>query len=431
MLSRPLSTYPLQVRPVLVVVRLIAALLRDVFDEQLTLRATSLVYTTLLSLVPLLALSFSVLKGFGVHNQLEPMLLNLLQPLGGKSADVTNRILEFVSNLDVRVLGAVGLAVLFYTVFSLMQKVVNAIDFAWDYQGRRSYAQRFTDYMAMLLIGPVLIFSVAGAMTGLVELPWMQSLLNVELIGQMYSLMLRWLPFVLMVITLGFVYWFLPSLPVRWYAALAGGVSAALIWKGLGWFFAIFVAESSRYAAIYSAFATILLFMLWLYLSWLVFLLGARVAFYVQFPQNIASRLSPACRGQVETLGLQLIYLIIRRFYEGDVAASARELANLIHVPLSSVSPVLDLLVKHKILLIVEGAIPRYAVARAPETLYLKDVVELLRGHICPQTMGLRQDAPVEQVLKEINGAVAEHLEGINLSTWVNPQTKGLESVES
>src|SRR5512133_2597019 len=85
--------------------RMLLVLLRDLAYGQLTLRATSLVYTTLLSLVPLLALSFSVLKAFGVSNQLDPILLNFLAPLGEKSADVSKWIIQFIENLDVKVLG--------------------------------------------------------------------------------------------------------------------------------------------------------------------------------------------------------------------------------------------------------------------------------------------------------------------------------------
>jgi membrane protein len=73
----------------------------------------SLVYTTLLSLVPLLAISFCILKGFGVHNQIEPMLLSLLEPLGSKGAEFTARIIEFVDNVKVGVLGSLGFAMLF------------------------------------------------------------------------------------------------------------------------------------------------------------------------------------------------------------------------------------------------------------------------------------------------------------------------------
>ena len=96
------------------VLRLGAAVMADVRGGDLNLRAMSLVYTTLLSLVPLLAISFSVLKGFGVHNQIEPALLNFLEPLGEKRMEITANIIGFVDNIQVGVLGTVGLLFLLF-----------------------------------------------------------------------------------------------------------------------------------------------------------------------------------------------------------------------------------------------------------------------------------------------------------------------------
>ena len=124
-------------RPV-VVLRMAAAIGRDLAKGQLTLWAMSLVYTTLLSLVPLLAISFSILKGFGVHNQIEPLLLGLLEPLGEKGIEITQRIIEFVDNVKVGVLGSLGFAMLFYTVVSLMQKTERAFNTVWHIEKERS-----------------------------------------------------------------------------------------------------------------------------------------------------------------------------------------------------------------------------------------------------------------------------------------------------
>ena len=108
--------------------RLLTASIRDLSDSLINLRAMSMVYTTLLSLVPLLAVSFSVLKAFGVHNQMEPMLANFLAPLGPKGVEITHRIIGFVENLNVGVLGSLGLAMLVYTVISLIQKMEEAFN---------------------------------------------------------------------------------------------------------------------------------------------------------------------------------------------------------------------------------------------------------------------------------------------------------------
>jgi len=111
--------------------RLAWALGRDMLDGQLTMRAMGLVYTTLLSLVPLLAVSFSLLKAFGVHNKLEYTLFRLLEPLGERGAEFAVRIVEFVDQVKVGLLGGVGLLILFFTVISLVQKVEKALNTTW------------------------------------------------------------------------------------------------------------------------------------------------------------------------------------------------------------------------------------------------------------------------------------------------------------
>jgi len=137
-------------------------LVRDLVDGQLTLRAMSLVYTTLLSIVPLLALSFSVLKAFGVHNQIQPMLLRFLEPLGENGAEIAHNIIEFIQRMNVGVLGAVGLVLLLYTAISLMQKIEESLNYIWHVHRPRPLADRFSRYLSVLLVGPILVFSALG-----------------------------------------------------------------------------------------------------------------------------------------------------------------------------------------------------------------------------------------------------------------------------
>ncbi len=143
-------------------IRILYVIVRDLVQGQLTLRAMSLVFTTLLSLVPVIAVSFSVLKAFGVHNQVEPLLFGFLEPLGDKGVEVTNQIIGFVDNIKVGVLGAVGIAMLIYTAVSLIQKVEDTFNYTWHVQRSRSFATRFSSYLSVIIIGPVLVFSSLG-----------------------------------------------------------------------------------------------------------------------------------------------------------------------------------------------------------------------------------------------------------------------------
>ena len=126
--NRPLDAMSKPEQAGITALRILNLIIRDVSQGQITLRAMGLVYTTLLAMVPLIAVSVSVLKGFGVHNQVEPVLLGLLEPLGSKGVEITNNIIGFVDNINVTVQGSLGVALLFYTVVSLMQKIEHAFN---------------------------------------------------------------------------------------------------------------------------------------------------------------------------------------------------------------------------------------------------------------------------------------------------------------
>ncbi|NJD56395.1 MAG: hypothetical protein FIA94_08335 [Nitrospirae bacterium] len=144
------------------VFRLLYIVVKGVSEEQLVLRAMSLVYTTLLSIVPLLAVSFSVLKAFGVHARFLIFLYYFLEPLGQSGVDISMKIIEFVENVKISVLGSIGLSTLIYTVLSMIQKIEGSLNYIWDIKGTRGFSQRFSNYMSVLLIGPVLVFSAIG-----------------------------------------------------------------------------------------------------------------------------------------------------------------------------------------------------------------------------------------------------------------------------
>ena len=270
--------------------RLLVVLVRDLAQGQLTLRAMGLVYTTLLSLVPLLALSFSVLKAFGVYNQIRPMLLGFLGPLGEKGVEITERIIQFIENINVGVLGSVGLALLLYTAVSLVQKIEESFNFIWHVSRARGIGERFSRYLSALLVGPLLVFSAMGITATAASMGVVRDVMKVQAIGWLALQAGHLLPYVLVIGAFTFVYSFIPNTRVRLGPALVGGVVGGVLWQSAGWAFALFAASSTRYAAIYSSFAILILFMLWLYLSWLILLFGAAVSFYVQHPEHLVAK---------------------------------------------------------------------------------------------------------------------------------------------
>jgi membrane protein len=405
---------------VLRLVRTVLVLARDLALGQLTLRAMSLVYTTLLSIVPLLALSFSVLKAFGVNNQIQPMLLKLLEPLGEQGAEVATRITEFIQNMNVGVLGAVGLALLLYTAISLVQKIEESLNYIWHLPQPRRLGERFSRYLSVLMVGPILVFSALGITATVMNIETVRQLLAVQALGQTVQMASRLVPYLLVIAAFTFVYFYIPNTRVRMVPALIGGAIGGIVWQTSGWLFAVFVASSGQYAAIYSSFAILVLFMIWLYVSWLVLLFGASVAFYTQHPEYLylgsgEPRLSNRVR---EQLALSVMSWVAGRFVAGQPAISLPEFTQLLRMPMHVLATVVTALQDNELLLQTADDPPLFLPARDPSLISVAQVLDAIRcageaRFFSPDE--LPTPAPVGQVLDQMRSAVEAALGTVSL----------------
>ncbi len=401
-------------------VRLVVVLARDLAQGQLTLRAMSLVYTTLLSIVPLLALSFSVLKAFGVYNQVQPMLLTFLEPLGEKGVEITNRIIHFIQNMNVGVLGSVGLALLLYTAVSLVQKIEAAFNFIWHVHRARGVGERFSRYLSALLVGPILLFAALGMTAAITSSAFIRDFVDAQAFEWLIALSGRAMPYLLVIGAFTFVYIFIPNTKVRIGPAVVGGIVGGILWQSAGWGFALFAAGSTKYAAIYSSFAILVLFMLWLYLSWLILLFGASVAFYVQHPEYCVQesgepRLSNRMR---ERLALIVMSRIARRHLDGASPWTAETLAQSLRVPMRAVELVLGGLRTGGVVVATGDEPHGYVPARDLETISAKQLLDLVRlagEDRFLSVAALPAPEPVEEMLRRIDTATGAALESMTV----------------
>lgn len=413
------TTLPLWQGELLLIVRGVYAISHDLTQGYLTLQAMSLVYTTLLSLVPLLAVTFSVLKGFGVHNEIEPVLLNALAPLGEQGEEITARIIGFVDNMKVGVLGSVGLAMLLYTVVTLIQKIEEAFNYTWRVNRTRPFANRFSQYLSVLLIGPVLLFSALAVTASISHHAYVQSIMAIEPLGRLIDLVRRLAPYALISLAFAFVYVFVPNTRVHLKSALIGALVGGVLWQGVGWLFTKFVVESTQYAAIYSSLAILVLFMIWIYLAWLILLIGASVAFYHQHPEFLASpshELTLSNRMK-ERLALLATGAIARSHYAGDKPLCTEALSKALHCPGTTLERVLTMLEHGGVLLRTGDDPPRFVPAQAPEAVTLKALLELVRcsGEIGRSCRDLRPPPAIAEIEDTIEGALGQALNGRTL----------------
>jgi membrane protein len=361
--------------------RLVTVSVKDFSEGLISLRAMSLVYTTLLSLVPLLAVSFSVLKGFGVHNQIEPALANYLAPLGPKGEELTVKIIGFVENLNVGVLGSLGLALLLYTVISLVQKIEAAFNDIWHVRKQRSFSRRVSDYLSIILVGPVLVFSGLGLTASIMGTTLVRKIMEVEAVGTAVLLAGKIVPFLVMCAAFSLIYLFIPSTRVNVRSALVGGGIAGVLWQTAGVGFASFLVTSTKYAAIYSGFAILILFMIWIYLSWLILLFGAQVAFYHQYPHFLNVRKEDILLSNrlEEKLALVIMFLVGGSYYRDERHWDLDSLLDRLKLPIEPVQDVLGRLEKRGLLLLGCDEPPGYLPARDIETITLGEVIGAVR----------------------------------------------------
>lgn len=413
--------------------RTVYVLTREALEGQLNLRAMSLVFTTLLSMVPLLAVSFSVLKGFGVHNQAEPILLGLFEPLGDRGMEITNQVISFVDNVKVGVLGSLGIGLLIYTVVSLIQKVESAFNYTWRVGRTRSFARRFSTYLSTIIIGPVLLFTALGVMATLMSSAVVQAIVSIEPFGSLYRIISLMVPTLLIIAAFTFAYAFIPNTSVRLGAALTGGVAAGLLWNLTGKVFATFIVASTNYTAIYSSFAIILFAMIWLYLSWLIVLIGASVAFYQQHPEFLIAqrRGNTLSNRSKERLALLVMTLIGQNFYQHRSSWSLDAMARRLQISADALDHLLKNFEQGGMLIQTDADPPTYVPARPLETTTVKQVLDLVRSAdegFLLNTTPLTDVGEVGKVITQIDRAVEEALGGKTIKELVMLEPESIVS---
>ncbi|HTV94486.1 MAG TPA: YhjD/YihY/BrkB family envelope integrity protein [Steroidobacteraceae bacterium] len=366
--------------PVLRILRYPAAIAREWLEGEISVRAMSLAYTTLLSLVPLMVFSFAILKGIGARTDLHFILQEFFRPLGSASEQVTQTVLTFVNNMRGGVLGSIGLVFLTYTVISTVQKVEAGFNFVWRVHRQRTLTRRFTEYLSVMIIGPILLALALGLLGSALHSPAARWLDSITPLAWVITALARLLPYVIVTVVFTFMYVFVPNTRVELRAALIGGVTAGVVWALVGQIFTAVLLYSSRMMVVYTGIAIVLATLIWVYLSWLILLLGAELAFYVQFPQYLPhGRETLTLDGRArERIGLSVMYLVARDYRRGSIRWNAARLAAELDVPGVALSPVLAILEQTGMLVATEKE--SFLPGRDPHAILICAIIEALRA---------------------------------------------------
>lgn len=382
--------------------------------DQLFLRTSALTYFTMLSLIPVLAVAIGLVGAFGVSDDLARFVVDRI---AAGSPEAGQTILDLVSHVSFRSLGVYGGAMLLVTTVLQITSVERAFNAIWGIERERSPIRRFADYLAVLVVAP-LVFTVAVSVaTGLRSEAMVERLLAHPMLAHAWDLGLQHLPTALLWLGFAFVYWFLPNTNVRIVPALLGGAVAAVLFALAQELYIGFNVGVARSSAVFGSFAALPLLLAWLYVSWTIVLLGCEVAFA---SQNLASfRLArageeprPAAR---EAIGLAIASRVARAFADGEEIRDEM-LASELDVPVRTVRAILRDLAAGGIVSERGDAPDAWQLGRAAEHVAVADVLEALRGKAGVPGAAHTADATVRALVAEIEGEVDTALRGRTLA---------------
>ncbi len=241
--------------------------------------ASALAFSSMLSVVPFLAILFAILKALNMHNVLAPMVLSNVT---AGSHEVITRILDYISNTDVGSLGVVGLVTLLVSVMATLDNVEDAFNQIWGLKRGKKVHHKLRDYLVVIFGVPILIALTVTITTTLQHQGVVQWFFHLPGFGHLLLLLFRTVPYLSIWIALVCLYLFMPNTRVRVGSALAGGLLAGTVWQLAQWGYIHFQIGVSRYNAIYGTMALLPVFMVWIFASWVIVLAGMEIVWFLQ-----------------------------------------------------------------------------------------------------------------------------------------------------
>ena len=382
--------------------RVLVLAVRGFRQHRCPFHASALTYITILSIVPLLAFVFSVAKGMGAYERLhfgviEPFLEQNFGPesgeVGARLRGVLDQVLEFVANTDVGSLGAFGLAILLYTVVKLLGNIESSFNEIWGIRRSRTLARKVTDYVAMIVVVPILL-TTAATITAAIQDPELPQRLGLEVdVGPALRVLVLVSPLVAAWTAFSFLYFSMPNARTRVSSTLFAGLAAAVAWQVVQVLHVRFQIGVAKYNQIYAGFAAIPLLMIWIYASWTVVLMGAELAAAHQHEPTLRGTGRIGQRDQVwhEQLGLRVAVRVAEAFLKGGEPLRLLPLARALGVSASQLEDVLKRLEAGGVLARAGvGPRARYLPARDLDSISVSDVLVAVRGRTEPEDFPAR-----------------------------------------
>lgn len=350
--------------------------------DQCLLRASALTYTTTLSIVPLLAVAFAISKGFGFQNT--EYIRGFLYKISAGKTEIVNKIIEYINNTNVTALGAIGVGTLLFTVISLLSNIEKAFNTIWGIKKPRPFGRKFTDYLSVTIVYPFLIIVAISSTATLQSATIVQKILSISVISHIYIIILKLAPYIMVWLALTFIYYFMPNTRVKFLSALTGGIIGGTLWQLAQWAYIHFQIGVAKYNAIYGSFSQIPLFLIWLYISWVIVLLGSEISFALQnikTYQKEAESLNISLADK-EKFAIRIMMLLAKNFYSGEKLLTNENISEKLNIPIKLVNEILSILEKTSLVIeIKKNEHIHYVPGRPLEKISLFDIIKSLKNY--------------------------------------------------
>jgi membrane protein len=327
--------------------KVVALSYRHFSREQCTVQASALTFYTLFALIPVLALAFGIAKGFALETLLEKELLSRFQ----NHATVIQHIIDFSRNMLQRtrggIIAGIGIASLLWSLVNILGSIENTFNRIWGIAHGRPFLRKVSDYLALMFIGPFLLIIAQGSLVLITAKAQdiLPQFFPTEATRALVEQGLALIPSCATWLLLFIIYLTIPNTRVRFFAALSAGVIAGTLYQLFQWGYVIFQMKISTYGAIYGGFAALPLFLTWLYVSWIIILLGAVISYTIhtlKYHDDCsldAASLSPYSK---KLMALRIMHILTSRFHNAESPLSTEEIIQATSLPLNLLHSLLN-----------------------------------------------------------------------------------------
>lgn len=402
-------------------VRIILLTIHGLKNRLILLRASALCYSTLLAIVPLLAIAFSMLKGLGFHSRLEVVLVNYLT---AEQEILSSKIIEYIGGTDFKALGALGTAILIYAVVMMISNVERTFNELWGVTRQRPISRKIPNYISVLFLGPFLMVLSSALIASFSSNTIVTALSRYPVFEQFFVLFSNVIPHAVLWVAFTVMYLLMPNTRVKFLPALIAGIICGSVWESAFRLYTDFNIGVAKYNTIYGTFAVLPVFIIWLYISWLIVLVGAQLSYAIQNVRSYQQEVHFHDVGyeRKEEMTLHIMAKICALFYHGKKNLGIERLSVALGIPVRLVGEITGKLCDGGLIQEIAGEDITFQPAKNIALISVLDVCYLMRrqGEADWQVPETEENKLLTDLLQSKNHAEADYLGKVSMQELVS-----------